>query len=293
MFGTKVRTVRILTISIVIMVIVLGVACKIGFGTICSLGSSAISYTCPLGYLQTVLAGRTLLPQLWLSITLVLLSVVVLGRFFCAWICPMALLRDIFKGKGVNSARETRELKAHVAIEPRASSFSDPNGSIEVQPKKPPWAFDSRHAVLGGALLSSFLFGFPVFCLVCPIGLFFGSLFAVSRLFSAKQPSLELLLFPVLLGLELFALKSWCRSICPLGALLSLASSHNRFLRPVIKKEICLVSKGIDCQACGNACPEGINLRNQKGILSLKDCTKCLECSHSCPVRAIHFPLRA
>ena len=31
--------------------------------------------------------------------------------------------------------------------------------------------FDSRHAVLGGAVLTTAVFGFPVFCLVCPVGL--------------------------------------------------------------------------------------------------------------------------
>jgi ferredoxin-type protein NapH len=97
----------------------------------------------------------------------------------------------------------------------------------------------------------------------------------------------ELVLFPALLGLELFALKSWCRSFCPLGAFLSIIGSLNRFFRPAIKQETCLASKGTNCQACRNACPEGIDLRNQKGVLFPTSCTKCLECYEKCPARAI------
>ena len=44
---------------------------------------------------------------------------------------------------------------------------------------------DSRHYVLGGALLSTAVFGFPVFCLVCPIGLTFATVLVVWRLFAA------------------------------------------------------------------------------------------------------------
>lgn len=264
----KIKTVRVITALIVILVTLLGAACKAGYGTICSFGAGRISFTCPLGFLQMVLASRKLLPQLWLSVVLVLLSIVILGRFFCAWICPAALLRDVFRGKGASKSRkEKREQKGTT------------------------WASYSRYAVLGGALLSSFLFGFPVFCAVCPIGLFFGSLFAVNRLFFAQQPSLELLLFPALLALELFVLKSWCRSICPLGALLSIIGSLNRFFRPTIRKDKCLAAQGAHCRVCEKACPEEIDLLNDSADSSLSDCTKCLECYEKCPVKAIKLTL--
>lgn len=288
----KIRIARVITASIVILVILLGAAARLGWGTICSLGAWRISFTCPLGFLQMALASRKLLPELWLSVALVLMSIVMLGRFFCAWICPGALLRDLFRGKGgLRSKREKREGKDHAAVQPCASSSSSPKGSLEALPKETIWASYSRYALLGGALLSSILFGFPVFCLVCPVGLLFGTVFAVTRLFFAKQPSLELLLFPALLGLELFALKSWCRSICPLGALLSIIGSLNRFLRPIVKKDKCLASQGIHCRACKEACPEEIDLFKDSGSFSLKDCTKCLECYEKCPAKAIGLRL--
>lgn len=287
----KVKTLRFLTATAVVLLVVLGAAYKVGFGTLSSLGTATISYLCPLGFLEASLASRTWLPRAWISITVVVLSIVLFGRFFCAWICPTSLLKEIFKPN-----KNKPKTKIQAENTPAASALNAP---ISNQAKPPvaqstlPFkSFDSRYLVLGGALVSSFLFGFPVFCLICPIGLFFGSIFAVIRLFSIQQPSLELLLFPALLGIELFALKSWCRSICPLGALFSLISNLNGFFRPVVKTERCLTAKGINCQVCQKACPEGINLHNPKGTAALNDCIKCLECSERCPVKAIKFPVR-
>ncbi len=287
MIKIKIRTARLVTASIVVLLVVLSAIFKFGYGTICSLGVWRICFTCPLGYLQAALASRDLLTQLWLPVGLVLLSVVILGRFFCAWICPTALLRDVSGGQRTGPTKGPPEGRNHLAIQPHA--FSSPEGFLQVRPNHPTWASYSPYAVLGGTLLSSLLFGFPVFCAVCPIGLFFGSLFAVTRLFSDRQPSLELVLLPVLLGLEIFALKSWCRSICPLGALLGLVGGLNRFLRPRVVKDKCLVSKGIPCQVCRKECPEGIVLVHDTSLL--KDCTKCLECYDKCPAKAIRLAL--
>jgi len=289
----KVRLVRVLSASLVILVIFTGATCKAGYGTICSFGIWGISFTCPLGYLQRALASRNLLPQLWLSVALVLLTIIILGRFFCAWICPGALLQGLVKGNTeLKSNRQGRPEKDHAPIQMRVTTSSHPDTPPITALTEKTWSSYSHYAVLGGALLSSFLFGFPVFCLVCPVGLFFGSLFALSRLVFNQQPSWELLLFPALLGLELFALKSsWCRSICPLGALLSIIGNF-RLLRPVVKKDLCLASQGMTCRACQKVCPEEIDLLTGSDGFSLKDCTTCLECYEKCPTKAIRIRLR-
>lgn len=292
MIKIKARTARVATASIVVLLVLLGIATKTGYGTVCSLGTSWITFTCPLGFLQIALASRNPLPQLWLSVALVLLSIVILGRFFCAWICPTALLRSVFRRPApLDSDRNKRGGKDHATTQLRASASSSASGPGELSPKGTIWASYSRYAVLGGTLISSFLFGFPVFCAICPIGLFFGSLFALSKLLAVKQPSLELLLFPALLGIELLAFRSWCRNTCPLGALLSIISDFNRVLRPVVKKDACLVSQRIPCQACEKACPEGINLLQDSSGSPLRDCTKCLECYEKCPAKAIELAL--
>ena len=270
---TKVGKVRILTASLVTVVVVSGVVGKLDYAGICSLGVGQLLATCPLGFLERALVARELLPQWWLSVALVVLSVILLGRVFCAWICPSVLLRRVF---GVNGGSKCRQ-------EATPKAPKGPNGAN--------WASYSPYAVLAGVLLSSFLFGFPVFCFFCPIGLFFGFLFAAFRLFSPDPLSVQLVLFPVLLGLELWGLKSWCRSICPVGALLSIIGKVNRFLLPAVRKDKCLVSKGIACRVCERACPEGIDMINTSRSYSPNSCTKCLECYEKCPARAIEIAL--
>lgn len=51
-------------------------------------------------------------------------------------------------------------------------------------------ALDSRHVILGGSLLSAAVFGFPVFCLICPIGLTFATIVLVMRLFGLRRRGL-------------------------------------------------------------------------------------------------------
>jgi ferredoxin-type protein NapH len=284
---TKIGIARIVTASLVILAVVSGAVGELRYGGICSLDVLVISITsrfepllralglwrisvkvtCPLGFLERSLAARQLLQPWLLSVGLVVLSVILLGRVFCGWICPVVLLRKVFKVKGGLKSRR------------------------EAAPQGKPWAAYSPYAVLGGVLVASFLFRFPVFCFFCPVGLFFGFLFAVLQPISPAGFRLELLLFPAMLVLELWVLKSWCRSICPLGALLSIVASLNRFLLPVVRKDTCLTSKDINCRVCERVCPEGIELTNTSRPLSPNSCTKCLECYEKCPAGAVRIAI--
>ncbi len=283
---TKTKIFRIVTAVLAMLVVVSGVAGTLHYAGICSLdawtvlitsrlgflisalGAAEISATCPLGFLERSLAVGELLPQWFFSVTVVVLSVILLGRVFCAWVCPAGLVHRLLRGKrGLASKREAAQ-----------------QGTI--------WASYSSYAVLGGVLLASFVFRFPVFCFFCPVGLSFGAIYAVIKLFSPDPLSVELVLFPLMLGLELWVLKSWCRSLCPLGALLSIIGNLNHFLVPVVNKEKCRTSKGIQCGTCQKACPEGIDL-TKKNLFAPNSCTKCLECSDKCPVKAIEIRLLA
>lgn len=106
----KIRILRVVTASLVILVVVFGAVGKFGYGTICSLGVGQISFTCPLGFLQIGLASREFLPQLWLSIALVVLSIILLGRFFCDWVCPTVLLKQGKRGLKSNLEAPTKEI---------------------------------------------------------------------------------------------------------------------------------------------------------------------------------------
>lgn len=146
---------------------------------------------------------------------------------------------------------------------------------------------DSRHVILAGALGSSALFGFPVFCLLCPVGLTFATLIGLWQLFSLNETSWGLIVFPAILILEVTVLRKWCTKICPISALLSLIASANRMFRPAVSPEHCLRERGIDCTACVDACPEQVDPHSAL----IPECSKCGRCAEACPAHAITFPM--
>lgn len=279
MTNVKASRLRALTIAAVAVLVVVGIVSSTGTGNLSAFGYKSIAAVCPLGSIESLLASKTFLPVAVISFVVLLVIVILLGRIFCAWVCPMPVMRRWFRRRtnGVETPAadeaEVRRVHAHAA---------EKTSRVKI---------DSRHWVLGGALLSTAIFGFPVFCLVCPIGLTFGTLAVLWRLLHFNEPTWSLLVFPAMVALELTVFRKWCRKVCPLGALLSLMSSLNIFVRPKVDEKVCLrTAKGVDCNACKTACFEAIDLHNADQWQPLSECTKCRDCSDVCPVHAISFP---
>ena len=266
------KLLRTLSVLAVIALVCLGLALHTGTGTPSAWGIYDIAAICPLGAAEAALASKTVVPPMLIALAIGIALVVLFGRAFCAWGCPIPLLRRIF---GLKEPKRKR----------RASD------ALDVPAAQRGGAADSRNWVLGGALLSTAVFGFPVFCLICPVGLTFATLIAVWRLFQFNEVALSLLVFPAMLVLELAVLRKWCHRFCPLGALLSLVSRGNRTFRPQANVGTCLhAAHGERCHRCADACPEGIDLHDRAASAPLNECVKCRECADACPVHAITFP---
>lgn len=312
-------TVRMLVTLAVLAVVAVGYFAHIGIGNVSALGWDAFSVICPLGYIESLVAGRTFVPRALLSFALVVLLVAVLGRVFCAWVCPFPLLQRLMPG--LASRRRARRSEAEAPVEKadgkenvRAaqtidavkvaavseasieSAFekaaSQPVALTRAQSRANRFAFDSRFGVLIGALASAAIFGFPVFCLICPVGLTFALVFLVMRLFAFGDVTWTIVAVAGVLLAEVLLCRSWCLKFCPLGALLSLISGTNKTLRPTIDESKCIYSaKGKACFSCSAVCPEKLDIRRPElSERSLNNCTKCRECADRCPGHAITFP---
>lgn len=282
--------VRSFVILVIIGAVVTSAACKAGVGRICTLGTAAYGITCPLGYLEMALASRSLLPKLLPGVGLAVLLIILFGRAFCAWICPGALINTI-RNKTSHLLHFRRRVRSAGNGNTNESRAVLPGNHIGMQRETPKNGRLTGLAILIGTLVSSYLFGFPVFCLVCPVGLVFGTVFAVLRLFHSAPPGLELVVFPALLVVEFFLLRSWCSSFCPLGALHSLIASINPSFRLRVDDKKCLLGRGANCRVCEKACPEGVHLPKASPGVNPANCTKCLDCYESCPVKAINLKL--
>ncbi len=279
---------RAYCVSAIVVLAMWGAFTHFTWGTLSAFGLGSFSAICPLGFLETALASRTFVPRLFIGLGVTVFATVLLGRVFCAWACPIPYVRGWFISK--NRQNQGTSLPAHTPapVVPINAARSLQRAEPETPAVK--CTPDIRYFVLGGALLSSAVFGFPVFCLICPVGLFFGTLFALMRLLRFNEPTVMLLVFPVIIIIEVVFLRNWCKKICPIGALVGLVSALNRTLRFHIDKNACLAtSQGLSCLACKRICPEGIDLHENQSGMANGLCTKCGDCADICPARAIKF----
>ena len=304
------KTLRTLTALAVIVIVFVGFLTNLGIGTISAPGIWDISILCPLGALGTMLASKMMVPRALVSLVIMAVLIIIFARAFCGWICPVPLvqkLRDLFSKpqakeakaedadgtKAANVAPLTDEEKAALAT----GCEKDAKGLAGCAScaKKRGDAVDARHFVLGGALVSTVIFGFPVFCLVCPIGLTFATILLLVNLFGQGDVTWSLIVVPALLIAEVVLFKKWCHKLCPLSAFMSLIAKLNRTFKPTIDDAKCLeTSKGATCGRCGKACNEGIDPRHPElSEAAWSECTKCRSCVDACPANAITMPLIA
>lgn len=255
-------------------------------GTLCSVGYDAIAYICPLGALETIFGSWAFVPRVLICLAVVVIVALVFGKAFCSWVCPVAPLSDLLRGR---KAREKDECERTQAAHRVLERWSDTNAAQAEKHKPFRSRVDGRHVVLAGSLASAAVCGFPVFCLVCPIGLTFASAIALYRLIGFNEPAIEVLVFPALLVLELTVFRKWCHRFCPVGALLSLLSRGNRTFKPHVNASMCARHAGSSCAVCAQACPEHIDPCADLGDRSLAECTRCGACVNTCPAKALSF----
>ena len=281
----KARTLRTIVTFAVLVLVAIGYFTAWGIGNLSGFGWDAFSVLCPLGYLESLVAGKTFVPRAFISFVVILVLIMVFGRVLCAWICPMPTLQRLIPGVRRRKRKDAAQVSQEVSVcEPTADK---PAGKVRRV------RFDSRFGVLLGALASAAIFGFPVFCLICPVGLTFATVLLVMRLFAFGDVTWAVVVVPLVLLIEVVFLRKWCGKFCPLGALISLVSGANRTLRPHVDDAACLfTSKGVRCFACSKACPEHLDVRRpQLSEEALGNCTKCRECADACPAKAISFPV--
>ena len=275
-----------------VIAVILGLALNIDFGTPSALGAFNISAICPLGALETIFGAKGASIHLLIILAAVIVAIIVVGKAFCAWVCPVPWVERFFQRfkKEKTSASETKDatsLESQNTTAQKCSSCNSCSGktcAIEsVGGKRDGNRVDMRHGVLVGALASAAIFGFPVFCLICPIGITFALIIGLWDAIILNSPSIALLVFAAVLIVEIVFFRKWCTHLCPISALMSLISCKSNILRPRVNKNTCLREQGTDCHHCVDVCPELLDPHSKH----IPECRKCGLCIQECPTGAI------
>lgn len=201
-------------------------------------------------------------PAATITVLVLCLSALLLGRAFCAWFCPIGLV-----GEWLHRLRSRL----------MAGEWTPPRWLDAV--------LRSQKFLVLGFLLFIILLAVPAAALPgylaspyhqaadMKMGAFFFNLNLISGL----------CLGWVLLLTTLFR-QGFCRYLCPYGAWLALLG----LLTPLrIRRDParCLRSAGHDCDKCSRACPSRIQVHQLIAVRSL-ECSSCLSCVAACPKRA-------
>ena len=253
----------------------------------------------PLVMLSNALSSRALYHGLLWSLV-VLIPTMLLGRFFCGWICPLGSIHQFF-----SSLRSERK---------RGKQLVESNRYKRWQTTK----YYLLIAALIAAVLGTGIVGWldPFSLLLRSVGLSIlpGTNYALNAvlhamehsrsapvqgagsglhfvfgwlLLSFKQPYFRQgvwlgLVFIFFLALNFRVTRFWCRALCPLGALLGIASRWS-ILGLVKTPESCE-----DCNRCLLRCQGG---DDPIGGVPWRqpECHLCLNCIDECPEHGLQF----
>jgi len=255
----------------------------------------------PLVAVANAFAGHGLYRGLIWSL-LVLLPTLFLGRFFCGWICPMGTLQHFVgnmpseskRGKqriDSNRYKRWQTVKYVVLIAGLVAAFF---GSMAIGWLDP---FSLLVRSVGLAILPAF--NFAVRAVLTPlershVGAIKASGETLHSILQASvldfrqthfaQGLVLGLLFVVILAPSLRITRLWCRSICPLGALLGAVS---RWSLLGLHKDPAACDK---CNRCLLHCQGGDDPIG--GVPWRKsECLMCMNCVGSCPHGSLQFKL--
>jgi MauM/NapG family ferredoxin protein len=250
----------------------------------------------PLVALSTLAASHAVRAIFLLSLVTVALTIV-LGRFFCGWVCPLGTINTAlgyFRMRGLKPGRSEgrfprwRPVKYYVLVFLlvaalfgwNAAGFLDP---ISLTIRSLAIGYNPAiNKILRSALEAGVAAHVPV---VSPaIDALYTTMTGTVLSFHQpifRQSLLIGLIFTAILALNALAPRFWCRYLCPLGALLGLIGWRQVGARVANDKDKC-----ISCRKCVVAC-QGDATPFPPGQWASRECLVCYNCREVCPADAI------
>lgn len=206
----------------------------------------------PLAVVSQTAAERRVHWPFVLTALVPLLLTVLLGRFFCGWICPGYLLYEI--------GDVFRQLLHRAGIRPRDIRLP----------------LYTKYVVLGVGVVAGLLMGGAFFPMIYPPAVI-GREWYYRVYYGAFGSGLTLLAISLFVEVAL-SRRAVCRYLCPGGALYSLLGA-GRLVRIERSPEAC-----IGCVKCDDVCGLGLKpMTDRTGM----ECNNCTACIAACPTDAL------
>ena len=211
---------------------------------------------------------------------LTLVFTLLLGRFFCGWICPLGTLLDLVTDR-IKKTAPLRVLKGNLKYWLLLPLISSAFFHVNLAGVLDPIAILVRalafflyplfgNTVRGGWVELYRMIGERRDLLAPGYGLLRDHLLPFRETFYPLA-FLSAFLFLAIVFIERYESRNWCRNLCPLGTLLGLFSRFSLFKR--FPAQLCS-----DCKACRSVCPTSFD----DGRLLQEECILCMECLGAC-----------
>jgi len=254
----------------------------------------------PLIWLTSLLSGHVWMKGFLWAVGVLLLTLL-LGRFFCGFVCPLgtihhmvSVIRPTLKGKALieaNQKMRSERIKYFLLIAVLVSALFGLNAAGILDPMS--LLFRSLTLAVFPGVGNAIKAACDVIAAsdIKPFNLLgYAAEEIASPLFGYGYPAYQtgwLIggFFLTILFLNRIRFRFWCRTLCPLGALFGVVSRFS--LLKLEKNE----GKCTDCQKCTLAC-QGAASPGPAVDWDSSECLLCFNCFNQCPEDAITFRFR-
>lgn len=255
----------------------------------------------PLVLLTVWIATHAIASALLLSLVTVVFTLL-FGRWFCGWVCPFGALHNFLTSLRATRLKEKLKTGAYSAWQKSkyyllaallVGAFVGPNLTGWFDPFS--FFYRSLATVVFPAVNSGLQ---SIFGWLYEVNPGFGKI----RVTAVSEPVYQVLrnyflaveqphywgtallgtLFGIIIALNFFRARFWCKYVCPLGALLGVIGK-NPILRLKTNLDLCN-----NCRLCVADCQGGANPHGEDSWKP-SECFFCWNCHSDCPSNAISF----
>ncbi|MBI5682778.1 MAG: 4Fe-4S binding protein [Deltaproteobacteria bacterium] len=219
-----------------------------------SLTLFGFNITDPVIAIATTIASKVFYIPLLISIIIPLVFILIFGRAFCGWICPMNFLFELNE-------------KIRKVLE----RFNVPILNISMSREYKYFALFS--------ILTLSLFGIHLLPYILPYALVSRELY--HYIFYSTFSFGMILILSLLVFELLVSRRGWCKYLCPGGAFFSLLG-----FKRLVGIDVNTKSCPAQCSLCTEACPRG--LEPHKNMIGI-ECDNCGLCISKCPAVSVKY----